>query len=167
MEAPATRPLMGTTPLPPRPQLVQNAVWIAEEDVYLKSSHQHDYVSHSWTDSKGVPRHLSIDGGCAYVKKVGDFHLGPDHLVDWCLYEDSPFEAVAEALLWGTFGPKGDQPLRWRPISTLELNHLIAIRDTQHHISPLTRRVVEHWIDAKILSTPEDIRALDQPSSIP
>ena len=128
--------------IPIRRQLIQNAVFIPEKNLYLKSTHVHDCVIEVLDDG----REVMIDGGLEYVRR--SVHPA-ERVIDLCLYDDSPFEAIAEGLLWGTYGKGGNQPLRYRPISTLELDHLIAIRDTQFHISARIRQVVEYWIAHK------------------
>lgn len=127
-------------------RLTQNALFLPEEDLYLKSAHVHDYVTHTLADGVEV----MIDGGLDYIRH--SVHRGAEaaRVVDWCLYDDSSWEAIAEGLLWGTYGKEGKGPLRYRPISTLELDHLRAILKTQDHIDrTLHQKVVCHWFIKK------------------
>jgi hypothetical protein len=127
--------------------LLQNACHIPEADLYLRSVNVHDFIQ--WRSEDGRVDY-AIDGGHgrgAYVRRVGHDN---GRVFDWCLYDDDPFDLIAERLLWGTFGKEGKEPRRWRPISTLELGHLQAILQTQSHIKgTLTERVVQHWATQK------------------
>ena len=127
--------------------LIQNAAWIPEADLYLRSVNIHDFIR--WQSEDGKVDY-AVDGGegrGAYVRRVG-YEGG--RVFDWCLYDTDPFDLIAGRLLWGTFGKEGKEPRRWRPISSLELDHLQAILKTQPHIKgTLTERVVQHWAAEK------------------
>ncbi len=132
--------------LKPLRRLSQNAIRIPSEDLYLKSEHVHDYMTHDGEEGC----HWMVDGGLDYLRRGWGPANKRDSFEDWSLYTDSPFELVAERLLWGTRGPDGDQPLRHRPIATLALDHLQAILATQTQIKgKLAERVVQHWIALK------------------
>lgn len=124
--------------------LLQNAIWIPEADLYLRSVHRHDYIP--WKSEDGIVD-FAIDGGQgpgSYIRRVG---TTGGRVVEWCLTDADPFELVAERLLWGTFGKDGKGPMKWRPIATLETNHLRAILRTQPHIrDTITERVVSYWL---------------------
>jgi len=128
---------------PPRPTLIQNAVRLLLKDGtyhYLNSAHHHDYVSYNKDGIYGA-----TDGGLSYIHRV----VSP-HSEDWDLYTDSPFAEVCAKLLWGTYGIKGDQPLKWKPLAECDLDHLKAILATQRRIKGgLVEKVVKHWIDVK------------------
>ncbi len=129
-----------------RPQLVQNAVYLPEKDLYLKSTHVHDYITHTLAGNVEV----MLDGGLDYVRR--NVHRGTDaaRIVDWCLYDNTPFSEITQKFLWGTRGVKGDQPLRWRPIASLDLDHLQAILKTQPQIrGTLAERVIKWWVKEK------------------
>lgn len=127
-------------------QLSQNAIFIPSEDLYLKSVHVHDYVVHE--PRPGV--HWSCDGGLSYLRRGWGPINKRDSWEDWCLYEDDPFDTIAAKMLWGTRGKDGRSPLRYRPIASLELDHLQAILATQPQIKgKIVERVVQHWIDLK------------------
>ncbi len=122
--------------------LIQQAAWIPEDDVYLNSTHVHDYRSYTLRDGQPV----TIDGGCEY-RRYGPPELWETRVVDWCLYEDSPLAEVQGKLLWGCRGIRGDEPLHYRPISTLSRDHLAAILRTQLAANPLHLQVVAYWLD--------------------
>lgn len=137
------------------PQLVQNAIHIVEDDIYLKSSHQHDCVGHVFEDGLDI----SVDGGVEYAKRGGslvsqyetfaEYTANVARYEEWCIMTDDPFETVADRLLWGTRGKLGDQPLAYRPIKSFEIDHLRAILDNVMGISPLHAKVVMHWLEIK------------------
>lgn len=130
--------------------LLQQAVFIPDQDIYLKSCHQHDFVSHKWLSKNGIERFYALDGGTSYCRRVGDLDLKDTEVIDWCVYDTDTFETAAAKLLWGTRGVKGDQPLRYRPISSLTLTHLKAILKTQPQIKgTVVEKVIKHWIDLK------------------
>lgn len=127
-------------------QLIQNAIYLPTDRIWLKSCHVHDYVVHEPREGY----HWSVDGGLDYTRRGWGPKNKRDSFVDWSLYEDDSFEQMAARLLWGTRGPNGDQPLRHRPIATLELDHLQAILKTQTQIrGKLHERVVKWWIAKK------------------
>ncbi len=123
--------------------IVQNALFIPEKDIYLKSSHVHDFDSYALSGESVI----FTDGGLSYIRRS---QLPAGRVIKWDLYSNDSFETVAQRLLWQTFGPKGDQPGRHRPISTLELDHLKAILATQGHIrGTIYEEVVRYWIEKK------------------
>lgn len=127
---------------PPRPQLSQNAVYWPAADLYLKSTHVHDFVGHEIELFPGARQSLHLDGGCEYSRVVSS---GNPVYEDFSLWEDSPFEDVCQKMLWGTYGPKGDQPRRWVPLKECETEHLQAILRTQPHVyGTVIERVIKH-----------------------
>lgn len=124
-------------------RLIQNALYIPEINLWLKSTHVHDYVAHTLTDGT----YVSTDGGCEYLHRtVSD----PARVIPWDLYVDDPFEVIADKLLWGTYGPEGKGPFKRVPLRDCELDHLRAIRETQAGIrGTIYGRVVDHWITVK------------------
>lgn len=148
---------------PERPRLTQNALWWPAAEVYLKSTHVHDYVGHEIELFPGARQSLALDGGCEYSRVVSS---GNPVYEDFSLWEDSPFELVAERLLWGTFGPKGDQPRRWVPLKKCETDHLQAILRTQPHVyGTVIERVIKHWLTARGV-TPFSPIAIANPSAV-
>lgn len=126
---------------PARPSLTQNAIFWPAAEIYLKSTHVHDYVEHSAVIG-GIPMTLANDGGLEYRRTVSS---GGPLWEDFSLWEDSPFELVASRLLWGTYGPNGDQPRRWVPLKECETEHLQAILKTQLHVyGGIIEKVIKH-----------------------
>lgn len=53
-------------------------------------------------------------------------------------------------MLWGTYGPKGDQPRRWVPLKECETDHLQAILRTQPHVyGGVVEKVIKHWLNRR------------------
>jgi hypothetical protein len=131
--------------------LTQQAAHIPEEGVYLKSRHVHDFVGHTWVDKTGATKTFCIDGGLDYQRRVGDLDLiDAGRVVDWSIWSDDEFEVYRDHLLWGTYGPDGDQPLRWVPLKDCTLDHLKAIQRTQSHIvGTIAEKVVDWWVKEK------------------
>lgn len=127
------------SPLPSPRRIIQNAVWIPTEDIFLQSTSTHDYNCHTLKDGGEV----CVDGGHEYIrrsmKRLAVF-------VDWSLYQDDGFERIAERLLWGTYGKEGKASYRWVPLSRCETDHLEAILTTQLNMNPLHRRVAMYWL---------------------
>lgn len=126
------------------PTIIQNALHIPEDDLYLKSSHQHDYVPHTLRDGA----YASVDGGDAYFRRGWSTGLRESgRIVDWSLTTNSSLTEVRAKLLWGCRGIDGKTPLFYRPISTLSRDHLAAIQRTQLAANPLHLEVVAYWLD--------------------
>jgi hypothetical protein len=99
----------------------------------------------------GMPQELAVDGGLEYSRIISS---GNPVYQDFSLWEDSPFKLVADRLLWGTYGPKGDQPLRWVPLKECETEHLQAILKTQPHVyggiyGGIFEQVIKHWLNKR------------------
>ena len=124
--------------------LLQNAIFWPAANLYIKSSHRHDYTGHSMVIA-GVKTDLFLDGGLDYRRVVSS---GNPVYQDFSLWEDSPFDMVAERFLWGTYGKNGDQPLRWVPLKECETDHLQAILKTQPHVrGGIIEQIIKHWLN--------------------
>jgi hypothetical protein len=135
--------LSSYKPLPEPPKILQNAAYIPSEGVYLKSTYDHDYQWHKWVEG-GVEHELGIDGGKSYIRRVMSTGVVYE---DWSLYEGDPFPVIAEKFLWKTFGPLGDQPGRWVPLSQCDTDHLEAILKTQLHIkNNIIEKIVKYLL---------------------
>lgn len=87
----------------------------------LISRSRHDYV----TCKCGS---LSVDGGRDYLKrrgKSGQYH-------ETSITSDAPFQAIREALEWGSYGKSGDEDLRFIKLKDLEESHIFSIMKTQN-----------------------------------
>jgi len=59
------------------------------------------------------------------------------------LEDKKSFEYKKKYFTWGTYGVNGDQPRKVKMLTELDTDHLQAILDTQSHISPETRQIIE------------------------
>lgn len=57
----------------------------------------------------------------------------------------------SETMQWGTYGPSGDQPLKYKRLCDLDVKHIENILTTQAHISPLLRKVLLYLLTAKMV----------------
>ncbi len=129
-------------------KLIQNAVRIVDEDLFLVSTHVHDFVMHRLQDG----REIAVDGGLAYTRRVGDLYALDEEgkYEEWSMSDDWPLADVAEKLLWGTRGKDGTEPLRWRPIKEFTREHLQAIVDGEHaQPGGVADQVVRYWLEKK------------------
>lgn len=133
------------------PHLIQNAVYIPEDDVYIKSEHVHDYVAHTFKDGKEI----AVDGGLSYARRVGNIVEleQSNRYQEYCLVSDDKFEGfITDRLLWGSRGKNGDEKLTYRPIKEYALRpdgleHMKAILVNCLNIAPLHAKVVKYWIE--------------------
>lgn len=135
-------------------KLLQNAIYVPEDDLFLVSCHTHDYVQH--TLSKEPKLIVAIDGGTSYGRRTGDlYELSEAGRYDeYCLVEGEPFEGwITDRLLWGTLGKDGKGPMTYRTIKELAARpegerHLRAIL-LNATPGPWHRRVIQYWLDTK------------------
>jgi hypothetical protein len=57
------------------------------------------------------------------------------------VYSDAPHSEIREVFRWGTRGKDGKQPLKYVPLKDLTKEHIIAILETQTHISEMVRNI--------------------------
>jgi hypothetical protein len=141
--------------------IIQNAVYIRKLGKYFKSAHVHDFVSFEVDGKTGF-----IDGGNDYFRAGGiatkQGEVAGIVIDNYRLDENSSILDVFEKLLWGTRGKDGKQPLTYKRIKDLELDHLKAIKNLALDLnetkeikySPLHLFVINYWIGEKI----EEIR---------
>lgn len=97
--------------------LILNAIRTPDGTV-LVSKHRHDYRTH--LDANG--KTYMIDGGLNYLRCSA--HADQ---VSLALYDDEPHEVQSAILTWGTFGLRGDQPLKDVPVNQMETSHIKAV----------------------------------------
>jgi hypothetical protein len=133
--------------------LLQNAIYVPEDDLYLVSLHRHDFRGHKLRDGKM----LCVDGGVGedgYGRRVGDLAELDEagRYIEFCLTDEDPFETrIAQMLLWGSAGKDGKDTMTFRPIKEWAyredgVGHLRAILANVPNISPIHKRVVEYWL---------------------
>lgn len=100
----------------------------------LQSFNRHDYKTHLDTVSNET---YMVDGGLDYLRR----NKAATPYEELSVWDDSPFEEIRENFCWGTRGKDGKQPLTYKPLSTLDTDHIKAIIDTQYHISDTIQQV--------------------------
>ena len=113
-------------------KLLVNAI-ITPDGTRLQSMNTHDYVTH--TDANG--EEYMLDGGLNYIRRS----VNKEPATDASVYSDDPHEIIRTVFNWGTRGCGGNEPLKWKPLESLDTEHIEAILKTQHHIGEAIKKV--------------------------
>ena len=113
-------------------QLLKNAIRTPDGTI-LESRNRHDYISYK--DANG--KTYMVDGGHDYCRRSAH----GDEL-DLSIYDDGDHNVRRDNLTWGSYGPKGDQPLTINTISEMSTAHLEAVIATQL-LSPLYKETMQ------------------------
>ena len=95
----------------------------------------------TYTDANG--KEYMVDGGLDYLRR--SIH---DDQIDLSEYDDAPHERQRELLTWGTYGPKGDQPLQYKTIAEMETGHLEAVVKMVG-ICPIRRKCMQKELELR------------------
>lgn len=117
--------------------IVYNAIRTPDGTI-LESRHRHDYQE--YTDKNGCE--YIVDGGLAYLRR-GWTPDAPDY-EELSLTIDDPHEKVREHVKWGTFGPNGDQPLKYVTLKDMSTDHIKACLENVPHMSDKIRAIMEN-----------------------
>jgi len=93
----------------------------------LISRSRHDYVTHM--DENG--KEYMLDGGIDYVRSSA--HGDEEYMT---VTTDSPHDEVREAVVWGTYGRVGDQPLTYIKLRDMTTDHIEAVIENVKNIYP-------------------------------
>jgi len=105
-------------------RLLRNAIQTPDGTI-LESRSRHDYKEYE--DTNGWM--YMVDGGLDYVRRSVNKNAPA---IDLSISEEDMDHAnLRELITWGTYGKNGDQPLSYKPISTMSTGHLKAVVDTQ------------------------------------
>jgi len=115
-------------------QLVYNAIQTPDGTI-IESTSRHEMVTH--VDANG--NWYMADGGLAYARRGYD---SADYK-ELAVYSDDPIKTIREVMLWGTYGPLGDQPYIRILLKDMDESHIQAILETQPHISEGYRNAFE------------------------
>lgn len=127
-------------------KLLVNAI-ITPDGTRLQSMNTHDYVTH--TDANG--EQYMLDGGISYIKRS----VNKEPATDAFVYSDDPHEIIRTTFNWGTRGRGGNEPLKWKPLASLDTDHIEAILATQHHIGEVLKKVFENELEFRKLNQHE------------
>jgi hypothetical protein len=126
-------------------QIVCNRI-ITPDGTVLQSHHRHDYVT--YTDQNGLE--YMVDGGNDYMRR--NIHDDAPY-TEMSLTTDDPFGAIRQGFTWGTRGKDGKQPLTWVPLCELDVEHIVAIMETQtlaDYVTELFEKELEYRIDSSV-----------------
>jgi hypothetical protein len=98
-------------------KLIRNS-FSTPDGTVLVSYFAHDYKEYKDKNNKIY----MIDGGLQYARR--SIH---EDQIDKCLYDDESHKVQREVLCWGTFGPLGDQPMKYISISSMDTDHIDAV----------------------------------------
>lgn len=120
-------------------KLLQNAVWIPEDNVYLVSTSADEPTVHTYRDGKV----LAIKGGLEYALRGGDFIelLEAGRYEERCLTDEDAFDHIAKSLLIQSCD------LDWRPISILSFSEIVDLLNV-YAGTAAQRAVLEYRYDA-------------------
>ena len=118
------------------PSIVANRIQTPDGTI-LQSFNRHDYKTHV---DKVTGETYGVDGGCDYLRRIGDFN----NYKDLSVYSDDPHEIIREAMHWGTRGVNGDQPLKYIPLKDMTTDHIQACLDTQYSMHPHFRVAMQN-----------------------
>lgn len=121
-----------------RLQIVYNAVKCHVCGETIESHHRHDY------QTCGCENEATVDGGLDYIRygakdmtkitKITYNHLDPHDLLR-CFVS------------WGTYGKKGDEPLRYVPVKDMSDEHIRNILNVNHQGSAWMRNILKNELD--------------------
>lgn len=118
-------------------QIIKNSI-TTPDGTELISRHRHDFVSH--VDKNGGEYY--IDGGNEYLRR--GFPADKESYKENSVYlEDVSLDEAANIATWGTYGKNGKGPLKYKPISSLETEHLEIILDKCNPVGYL--REIMEW----------------------
>ena len=120
-------------------KLIRNALQTPDGTI-IESTHRHDYVT--YTDANG--KEYMVDGGLEYLRRT--IH---DDQIDLSEYDDAPHERQRELLTWGTYGPKGDQPLQYKTIAEMDTGHLEAVVGMRN-LCPVRRKCMQVELESRL-----------------
>lgn len=110
-------------------EIILNSIRTPDNTIII-SRYRHDYVIHK--DKNGST--YACDGGTAYLRRAG-----PSDYTELSVYSDDNFDVIRASFAWGCRGKEGDEPLHYIRLRDLEDSHVIAILQTQKHISVTVR----------------------------
>lgn len=119
-------------------QLLRNAIQTPDGTI-LESHHQHD--CHTHVDTINGKEYM-VDGGLYYLRVSADSDCKSLSLTTEDFHKD-----VREGFSWGTYGIKGDQPLKYVFLKDMDTAHIEAILETQKRIPEYIRDVFKNELE--------------------
>lgn len=118
--------------------LLRNAIQTPDGTI-LESHHQHDYQTHVDTING---KEYMVDGGLSYLRVSAD-----NEYMDLTLTTEDLHEDIREGFSWGTYGIKGDQPLKYVFLKNMDTSHIEAILETQKRVPEYMRDVFKDELE--------------------
>ena len=115
-------------------KLVLNRIRTPDGTV-LTSYHRHDYNTHF--DDNGLT--YMIDGGLDYARR--NLHIDNPY-EELSVYLSEGFFSVRRVFHWSTYGPNGDQPIKYVSLSLISNPHIEAILKTQNQAASWVRHLL-------------------------
>jgi len=106
--------------------IIQNALKCLACGKIIASTSVHDYAS------CGCANKAMVDGGKEYIRCGW---IDKELIQDLSVFEKDSFETMCDKLVWGSYGIKGDEPLKFNFIKDLEVDHINAILKNVKSIS--------------------------------
>jgi hypothetical protein len=97
--------------------LIYNAIKTPDGTI-LVSRTRHDYKD--YVDVNGET--YMVDGGTYYLRR----NINKESAEELSMYDTEPQAAAGVAITWGTYGKGGDQPLEWKSLRDMSLDHITA-----------------------------------------
>lgn len=134
-------------------KIIQNAIRIVNvntrESIILCSRFINDKKSYTFTDENNKKTIVYINGGLDKfdhnVMNYYPFNITADsnlYIEDLMLVDTMPMNEIKEKYVWGTTGPKGDQPLKFVKLVDCETIHLMNILKTVKFITPIMKDAI-------------------------
>lgn len=111
-------------------EIIQQALYCELCDTVIISQSVHDFQSCNCERQM-----LTVDGGKEYFRQTVYDDRPVENL---CLTLENTFEEARDALLWGTRGKEGNDPLTYIKLKDCELDHLKNIVVLPHLVSGQT-----------------------------
>ena len=110
----------------PNNQIIYNAIECPDGTI-LESHGRHDYNTH--LDAKTGEVYMG-DGGKDYLRRS----VNKVPAKELSVYNSDSFAVKRQVFAWGSYGKDGKQPKHWIKLKDMELQHIMAILETQQHI---------------------------------
>ena len=115
--------------------ILSNAIQTPDGTI-LKSYHTYDYKEH--VDEITGETYM-VDGGNRYLRR----NVNEVEATELTVTTEDTHEVIRGHFTWGSYGPLGDQPLKWLTLKDMETDHINAILRTQKRLAKHIVKVFE------------------------
>lgn len=126
------------------PKVIQNAIYIIEEDRVVASTHRHHF--HPFAIHGNL---YAIDGGCDYIRWIGDVQelINSHDIINLNLVDTDNIAYMSQRLIWGTHPSQGQ--VKYKRLIDLSTEHLRNIVNTQK-VSKRYEDVIEYILVSRL-----------------